>query len=324
MATLAKNPEYGYYNYIDKNKEHKMMKQMMIGTVGIPGCGKSSWAIEFQKRNPDYITIVERDILRAKFYTDSGNRWDYKMTKAKENDITIMQEDLIRAALADGETVIVSDTNLNENTRNRLFDIAQEFGIEIHWQVFDIPLFQAMKQNVKRAEVVPEAVLIRMHMALRKFQGKYVQQRPDRKERMMASCVIFDIDGTLADMKGIRGPFDWDKVGLDKPIQHIVDYQKFLYGTKEHNVFIFSGRDGSCRDLTEAWLEEYGIHHDGLFMREAGNTENDSIIKEQLFDKHIKDRYSVNHIVDDRAQVCKNWESMGFRVMNVGGFLADF
>ena len=32
-------------------------------------------------------------------------------------------------------------------------------------------------------------------------------------------AIIVDVDGTLADMKGIRGPFEWDKVHLDKPHQ---------------------------------------------------------------------------------------------------------
>ena len=35
-------------------------------------------------------------------------------------------------------------------------------------------------------------------------------------------AIIVDVDGTLADMRGVRSPFEWDKVLQDKP--HPVSY----------------------------------------------------------------------------------------------------
>ncbi len=298
--------------------------QHMTCTVGIPGCGKSTWAKEETLASYNCIVNLERDVLRAFSHTSTGNLWDYKYSKDKEAQVTKLQERLIRRALADGKSVIVSDTNLNEKTRNRMMGIAAEYNLTVNWQVFDIPLHQCMKWNSKRPNHVPESVLIRMEQNMRKYLGKYVQDKTDRKERLLPDCVIVDIDGTIADMKGIRGPFDWDNVGKDRVIPHVAAYIRSLYESGQINVFIFSGRDGSCMELTKEWLDTHEIGYDGLFMREAGSQVNDSIIKEELFDKHIKGKYTVSHIVDDRAQVCKMWESMGFNVMNVGGFLADF
>jgi predicted kinase len=315
---------FDYHDYVKTDKEFRM-NQEFICTIGIPGCGKSGWAKDYMRASKDAVAIIERDIIRAGYHTTTKNLWDYRYGKAKEQAVTAQQEADIRFHLGCGHSVIVSDTNLNEGTRNRMEAIAAEYSLAVRYEVFDVPLYKAMKWNAKRPNHVPESVMIRMERKMRQYLGKYVQQdRHDRKERMLPSCVIMDIDGTLADMKGIRGPFDWDKVGEDKVIEHVVSYARFLYTQSKHNLFLFSGRDGSCRELTEAWLEEHSIYHDGLFMREAGSTENDSVIKERLFDEHIKGVYSVDHIVDDRAQVCKHWESMGFRVMNVGGFLADF
>ena len=41
-------------------------------------------------------------------------------------------------------------------------------------------------------------------------------------------AIIVDVDGTLADMRGVRGPFEWDKVHLDKPHQDIIDLVRDL------------------------------------------------------------------------------------------------
>jgi hypothetical protein len=133
-----------------------------------------------------------------------------------------------------------------------------------------------------------------------------------------------DIDGTLADMRGIRGPFEWSRVGEDKVIEHVAEYARFIYTDANHDLILFSGRDGSCREQTEDWLDDNNIFYDALHMRPAGSDINDSILKENLYMEHLHGNYIVDHVVDDRAQVCKMWESMGFRVMNCGGFLSDF
>ena len=44
-------------------------------------------------------------------------------------------------------------------------------------------------------------------------------------------AIMVDVDGTLADMKGIRGPFEWDKVGLDRPYTDIIKLVQTLSDT---------------------------------------------------------------------------------------------
>jgi predicted kinase len=295
----------------------------MICTVGIPASGKSTWAREHVKTYPEFIR-VERDIIRTVAFTDSGNPWDYKITKAKEKAVTQIHTDQIRVALRKGLSVIVSDTNLNPKTRHTLTDLGQEFQISVEFKTFDTPLHQAIKWNDKRATRVPDSVLIRMEQKMRKWHGKFVQDPQDLLHNLPISCVIMDIDGTLANMRGVRGPFEWSRVGEDQVIQHVADYAKFIYTEGNHDLVIFSGRDGSCRNQTEDWLDEHQIYYDGLHMRGAGCSVNDSILKEQLYMDHLHGRYRVDHVVDDRKQVCMMWESMGFRVMNCGGFLSDF
>lgn len=300
--------------------------QRMIITVGIPACGKSTWAKQFVKDNPEFLR-VERDELRAKCYTATGNLWDYKFGKHKEAGVTLKAIDQIRLALLSGRSVMVSDTNLREGTRRQLQMIASEHGIEMETEVFDVPFHQTLKWNAKRPDHVPENVMIHMERRMRQYMGKFVQTDEVRAQARAArsfSCVIMDIDGTLADMRGIRKPYEWSRVGEDKVIEHVANYARFIHSDCNHDLILFSGRDGSCRQETEDWLAENHIGYDALYMRPTGSMINDSILKETMYMQHIHKHYRVDHVVDDRKQVCLMWESMGFKVMNVGGFEADF
>lgn len=295
--------------------------QSIILTIGIPASGKDTWAFEQWMDDPT-IWITNRDDLRAMHHTQSHSIHQYKYTKAKERDVTDRQLDGAKAALERGNSVIVSDTNLNPKTRTVWARLANEMGVPLHYKVMDTPLATCIKRNAKRAEYVPESVLIRMEQAMRKYQGKYFHDRsnPDK----LPECVIFDIDGTLADMTGVRGPFEWDKVGLDKPREFVCEYLRMLEREDYFQIVVFSGRDGACELETRQWLHEQGLNFDLLAMRAAGDDRPDTIVKEEMFDKYIKGKYHVNHVVDDRKAVCQLYESMNFEVMNVGGYLANF
>jgi predicted kinase len=296
-------------------------KQVITLTVGIPASGKDTWAREMCEKYPDKTVVVNRDVIRARDYTKTGSIHDYKYTRSKERQITEKQQRYASFALQQGKSVIVSDTNLNAGTCEGWAEFAAKNDVAITYEAFITPLHTCIKRNAKRADYVPESVLIRMETKMRGQLGKYVHDKSNPNN--LPECVIFDIDGTLADMKGVRGPFEWDKVGSDKPRRFVCEYLQGVYDVGD-KVIIFSGRDSVCREQTELWLKERDLGYDDLFMRAEGSTTPDTIVKEEMFDKHIKGKYHVSHIVDDRKAVCQMWESMGFDVMNVGGFSADF
>jgi len=118
-------------------------------------------------------------------------------------------------------------------------------------------------------------------------------------------AIICDIDGTLA-ITGDRSPFDWKKVGLDTlnyPVAKLVEIMN-RYG---HKIILCSGRDESCRDETIKWLKYYQIKYDHLFMRPEKDNRKDSIIKEEIYNKHIKDKFYIEFVLDDRDQVVDLW-----------------
>lgn len=132
---------------------------------------------------------------------------------------------------------------------------------------------------------------------------------------MKQKAIIVDIDGTLAKMNG-RGPFEWHRVGEDKvnePIKTIVNTMK-----KYFTIIIFSGRDGSCLTETINWLNENTIYYDKIFMRKPGNNEKDSIVKRRMFDTHVKDKYEIEFVLDDRNQVVDMWrKDLGLTCLQV-------
>jgi len=52
-------------------------------------------------------------------------------------------------------------------------------------------------------------------------------------------------------------------------------------------------------------------------MREAQDTRKDSIVKQELYQKYVQDKYNVSFILDDRQQVVDMWRSFGLTVFQV-------
>ncbi len=136
----------------------------------------------------------------------------------------------------------------------------------------------------------------------------------------MTKLVIFDIDGTLAHMGDRRGPFEWDKVHLDEPDQHVIGLAKMHYNVG-HRIIIVSGRDAVCQPATLQWLIGHGVRFDSMFMRPKGDFRPDTIVKREIWDNQISKMNYVtidNTLVyDDRDVVVKMWREMGLKVFQV-------
>jgi hypothetical protein len=124
---------------------------------------------------------------------------------------------------------------------------------------------------------------------------------------VMRECVIFDLDGTFAFL-GDRSPYDASKAEGDEinAAVHFV-YEAIRHGKPETVVLIVSGREDRWRAETERWLDRHGITHDGLFMRRAGDRRTDTVVKREIYERHIAGKYTVRVVFDDRDQVVRLW-----------------
>lgn len=133
--------------------------------------------------------------------------------------------------------------------------------------------------------------------------------------------VLCDVDGTVA-LRGDRSPYDWHAVSGDLPNQPVIDVLRRV--AADCPVVFLSGRDGVCYDATHMWLDRHVRMRPGdeLWMRHPRDNRRDAAVKRDLYDQHIRGRYTVRCVLDDRDQVVALWRDLGLLCLQVapGGF----
>lgn len=141
----------------------------------------------------------------------------------------------------------------------------------------------------------------------------------------MTKVIVFDIDGTLADIEHRRSfvatkPKNWKafNAGIvnDTPHEDIVWLSRRLF---DHNtsVVLCSGRGEEHRDVTEKQMKDFGVTFDKLFMRPAKDHRPDDIIKVELL-QQIRAEFGEPFLwFDDRNQVVNAIRAEGVRVLQV-------
>lgn len=274
-------------------------------TVGIPASGKTTWAEEFCKDRKDIVNI-NRDDIRENLFG-----FPYKYSKEKEKKVTEYQKLIADTAVFNNKDIVISDTNLNENTRKEWFEWASKASYEVIIKEFDVSVRKAIERNYKRSRPVPESVIHSMFCKWLEYKG-FIKYVPNG---LLECCVIFDLDGTLAHMTN-RGPFDWCKVCNDN-LDYIVAEMLSMYKQMGYKIVILSGRDSCCREDTIQWLEDYEIRYDALFMRAAGDTRPDYQVKHEILMNDVAKLYDVLLCVDDRDQVVRMWRWHGIKCFQV-------
>lgn len=195
-----------------------------------------------------------------------------------------------------------------------------QYAHEIKW--LDVDLLEALKRDALRSNGVGYDVITKQYksyMELKHGLG-YHKHSKDKVD-----AFICDIDGTIANMKGIRTPFEWDKVSKDKPILTSIAMVEGLINSGLFPVFV-SGRDEVCYEDTHMWLlEQFGDIDFKLFMRPAGSFEKDTKIKKDIFKQHIDGDYNIYVVLDDRPTVSRMFRyELGLDVVQIGNPYIEF
>lgn len=290
------------------------MSKILI-LCGPPAAGKTSYAREFIKGKTDWV-IVNRDSIRE----GRGDYW----VPSQEDYISNLEEFSIRAAIKRNYNVIIDATNLNPKTQEKWRKIAEETKSSIEFKEFYVPFKEALERDKNRERSVGEKVLKNFY--LKYYPDKYAEEMKDKRfilkqDWTLPSCVICDLDGTISLHNG-RSAFDYSKIYTDKPNEPLVNLLKIL--NNEIDVIFFSGREGTeeCRKETENWLNSHVCIPYKLYMRSEKDYRSDEIIKEELYNKYIKDKYYCIAIFDDRDRVVKKWRELGLLCCQV--YYGDF
>lgn len=283
------------------------MTQELILTIGLPASGKTTWAIEQVNKDPNIINL-NRDDLRIML---QGRERYAKFTKFRENLVTEMMYTAAHAALIDGKSVIISDTNLDPNRNQQWKDLADLRKVHYREKLFtDVPYGVCIERDKLREFPVGQRVIEGMFNRYR----EHYWPAPEELEGH-PNAYIFDVDGTIAKMDG-RSPFDWSKVMDDLPNTDIINVAKALKSSGAL-IIVCSGRDGSAERLTRKWMDEHGMPYDHFFIRTAGDSRKDYVIKEEIYRNHIEGWFNVRGVFDDRDQVVHLWRHLGLTCMQV-------
>lgn len=143
---------------------------------------------------------------------------------------------------------------------------------------------------------------------------------------------IIDIDGTLADCRhrlhhvlpGQKRDWDaffaaMDEDGLIDPVASVVRSLADRY-----KIVLCSGRPENYRDVTEAWLDRNSVPRDALYMRPAGDTRADHIVKGQILDGIKADGFDPFVVIDDRQSVVDMWRERGLVCLQAAPSESEF
>lgn len=292
----------------------------IILTQGLPASGKSTWAREYQKKNPNTV-LVNKDELRAMLHQGIHS-------KGREAMVLNIRDSIIMKALAERQDVIVHDTNLHYKHIDQIRKIAEMLPwkgtCEVIIQDFtDIPLEECIRRDQNRPNYVGEKVIRTMYNQYLKPKTEAIAAL--KWDENLPSTIICDLDGTLCLLNG-RNPYDASTCENDlvNPAMYgILSAMQYKFENTmpegKIKIMFCSGREDKYRDQTIGWLRNNGMLEDSfkLYMRKTGDNRKDSIIKKEIYEEHIKGKYNVLFVLDDRNQVVDLWRSLGLTCLQV-------
>lgn len=322
-----------------------MIKVEML--VGIPGSGKSTYAKQVVAKDPSNWVRVNNDDLRAMM---NGSVWsaDY------EKMITDARNYLIRDALKRGKNVIIDNLNINRRHFDDVCKIAKSINrdIQVYEKMFYIELEDAIERDSKREgkAKVGEEVIKKWWKDSGGKQFKFSKGRVEifnqhngnlaqtveapAWDDSLPTAVLCDLDGTLALIHG-RSPYDASDCDIKDLPNWPVIHTILAHHAAGRQIIFCSGREDKYRPETIRFIEKYCRTYNPrfvedpmetsqtepiqyqLFMRKTDDFRKDAIIKEEIYQNEIENKYNVLCVLDDRNQVVEFWRSKGLTCFQV-------
>lgn len=289
--------------------------------MGLPASGKSTYAKQLAQ-DSNNIQRINKDDFRSML--------SVKFSKDNEKHMNNMRLDSIRRSLLTGYDVVIDDTNFEPKNFDDIVNIAMEIGdVEIKKIYFDVDFDVCVSRNETRIGNAKVPIEVIENMATKYvYNDKYADYLksetiviPKKEQYVMdedlPKCILVDIDGTLAHMKD-RSPFDWKSVGNDEVDYSIKKLLTYISAFDFIEIIFISGRDRICRAETVKWLDSnVDIEYSKLLMRKNNDYRDDTIVKEELYNEYIKNKYNVLFVLDDRTKVVRMWRSLGLKCLQV-------
>jgi phosphoglycolate phosphatase-like HAD superfamily hydrolase len=149
---------------------------------------------------------------------------------------------------------------------------------------------------------------------------------------MTEQVVIFDLDGTLADINHRlhfvqNGNKQWDEFYKacpnDGPKEPIIELAR-MCDDAGHTIVISSGRSENVRQETIDWLEKHNINYARLFMRPDNCYVKDTILKKNWLDEGLfGPKENILFVVEDRDSMVEMWRKQGLTCLQVERWIEE-
>lgn len=130
----------------------------LILTIGISGSGKTEWAEEYIRHNPNTVDIG-RDVFRF----DEDNLY-----RPGETEVSFRQLVAFTNAVRDGQDIIVTDTNLSHISRYKWYLRVLQNNLELEYVIFNTH-FNKLFNDSKAIMELPDHVLHKQYPKFAEF-----------------------------------------------------------------------------------------------------------------------------------------------------------
>lgn len=130
------------------------MPNKIILTLGLPGSGKTTWALAQLAEDPS-IVRVNRDEIRKM----TTNQYWTSDPKRYEPLVTVIEDGAVQAAIQGGFDVIVDATNLNPKTIARWHENAARWGATVELKTFETGVEECVRRDQERYEKTGERLV---------------------------------------------------------------------------------------------------------------------------------------------------------------------
>lgn len=139
------------------------MKRELIVLQGIPGSGKTTWAKNWVKKDPNHRVRFNQNDIRNMF----GVYW----VPSREPLVEVICNSFLNEAMLRGYDIVLDNMNLNQKTLAEIEETVEvfnkwisQFPIELHYNIkyqtfFDTPLEECIARDAKRENPVGEEVI---------------------------------------------------------------------------------------------------------------------------------------------------------------------
>jgi len=146
----------------------------------------------------------------------------------------------------------------------------------------------------------------------------------------MTEAIVVDMDGTLADVAGIRHYVtddlknrDFEKfhgaASLVPPNRWVVDKVN-EFGKAGAIVIVVTGRSERWRYRTVQWLRKWDVCFDFVFMRTNGDERPDVEVKRNILHAIRANGFHVQLAIDDNPSILALWNQEGIETLRVPGW----